>query len=583
VAEKIDGGELKVRIVLDDKPAAKAADRLGENLEKAGERGSMAGEHAGQAWGDSVKHVVEFAAGELLFEGVEKGFEKVVDVAKEAAEAFLDNERDVRKLANSMLLLDTAGDSIQAINIFAHDLQDELENVGKEVGRSGGEMNEVFGDIFQRGGHTIDQTMKLTEAMAQAGRAVPGGPGQLSEAFANIEMGIIRARNPLVQMIAATGLLHGNAKQVAGQMMKMSVDKQMELAEKAVEKMGVRMEALPKTWDEQIGSIKAIIEQFMEDAGGPIVDPLMRGIAVVRDSLLAHSEEIKEAFSAAGDAIGGVLDRFFTDGDDFANYLMKGAEFIKDAADSIKLAGMGWDWFIDELEREIATLQSLMPGAVGKGGLETLSGRAIRKAEELAGGERGMAQVLTPDEIEGVRKSMHDAMMAAGHDEGEFQAQWSQVWDLHNKAFAAGADAAKATAHFDATEFANIWKWAASTHNKGIEKYIASVIVDSEAMKSTLASKGPEIFGAGAQEFIKTLTALGPSGKKAAEEIKKGAGWRPDVFAAPPQVNFFNNTFQIHQDFRQEDPDRVILQMKKDLVAAGTNRYQARTATPMGL
>lgn len=75
-------------------------------------------------------------------------------------------------------------------------------------------------------------------------------------------------------------------------------------------------------------------------------------------------------------------------------------------------------------------------------------------------------------------------------------------------------------------------------------------------------------------EFSAKLREQADIAGKAAETTEKGA----------VPLNVFNGgqTFQIKQDFRDQDPDRIAFIFQRDLAAAAENRLQARTSLPFG-
>jgi hypothetical protein len=579
--------DVRVRIVVDTDAAKKATEELTHEMDKAGEHGSKAAEHAESAWAENVEHIVEFAGGELLAEGVKKMGEELVDLAKEAAEAFIDDQRAVRQLAGTFAMLDDGSDSIESINFGAGQLKNELEEVGIEAGQTAAAITGAFNDILERGGHTIDETMHLTEALSQAGRAVPGGPGQLAEAFSNIEMGIIRARNPLVQMISATGMLHGNAKAVAKEMSKMTVEQQIDLAEKAVGRMSERMKAMPRTWDENITSIKGVIEKFMEEMGRPIVAPIMTAVDMVRGFLVEHGEEIEAVFTHAGDILGDMEQTVLTDLLDNAEQLEEIWANLSTEVTGIgdEFAGMSVDMkdVLDVVQDIQVVLHYTTAIAKAQWEIVLFIVEKVGKVLKAIGEELGL---MTPGPAapSGLsdEESKKRAAFAAESGIDESSRKFEAAYDRHGQAIKAASDAHEAVVHVSASEFTNVWDWARKTHDRSIQQNIAATVAGSEAMRYTLGVKGPEIFGEGVNDFLKALSASGPEGKKAAEELKKA--WFPKgVATGPPTINFNNNTFQIKQDFRDQDPDRVVAVFRRDLVRQSTDRLQARVATPWGL
>ena len=124
---------------------------------------------------------------------------------------------------------------------------------------------------------------------------------------------------------------------------------------------------------------------------------------------------------------------------------------------------------------------------------------------------------------------------------------------------------------------------AMESGNVGAQKYIAGMLADSEQLQlsfiwaSDLTAEG----------FDKLASLVKEQASEFAEDL---TNYRKDTFGAakgavpkraPIQMNG-GQTFKITQDFRDQDPDRVVAVFQADLSAAAEKRLQPRSAGPFG-
>lgn len=113
--------------------------------------------------------------------------------------------------------------------------------------------------------------------------------------------------------------------------------------------------------------------------------------------------------------------------------------------------------------------------------------------------------------------------------------------------------------------------------NAGVEmllksKQLQQALLESGTTVGLSLEKLAEVIGDKSQEFVDKL-------KERAAQDRETSAAKP-----PPTVMQFNGgqTFNIKQDFRDQDPDRVALVFRQDVQRAAENRLQARTALPFG-
>jgi hypothetical protein len=131
----------------------------------------------------------------------------------------------------------------------------------------------------------------------------------------------------------------------------------------------------------------------------------------------------------------------------------------------------------------------------------------------------------------------------------------------------------------DMVDVGGAFEQAAANHNAGAMNYIANMLGGSVAMQEAFLKSGK--MSADAYEQLAGIVE-GKSQEFAERllNLAKGAagGARPHV-----NVNMSGGqTFNIKQDFRDQDPDRVIVTFKNDMGKLATRRLQAHSATPFG-
>lgn len=318
--------ELKIKLIVDVGSQADVAKKLEDTLQGATESAAKSATTAGKAVGESyfgamVKSQIWMAAFHQASHALKESFLAPLDAIQES-------NTQVKQLSGTLAALDRSGMSFLDVKEYATGLKDELEEMAMQVGMLDDTLVNVFDTIIERGGHSVEEASKLTEEFALAGRAISGGPESLANGFNMIEMGVVKARNPLVQMISATGVLEGSAKSVAKQMQAMSIDKQMELAEKAVAKMGAKMKDVPMTFEEMKASMSVFSGNILESAGDPMMKGLTKAMGDFRGMFIGDKgpTELGEKILKAATAFGDVMGRVFDVGEEFIESFIGGAD-----------------------------------------------------------------------------------------------------------------------------------------------------------------------------------------------------------------------------------------------------------------
>lgn len=607
-----EDAQVKVRLVVDSNSEA-AAEKMKKSL--GGVRGAVKAVGAGT-----------IAAGALMANVLAHVAAEAVHLGKEALlapiEAFMESEKQVRALASTFATLSTGGATFEQLTMFASRTKDELEELGMAAGFADDELVAVFNNVIERGGKSVEQAKELTEQMAFAGRAIPGGAVALSEAMEQIEMGVVRAKNPIVGMIAATGMLKGNAKQVAKEMAGMSQKEQMELAEKAIGRMGDKMKNVPMTIGQSLTSLKVMAGNVLETAGEPMTAALSKAVADIRGEFFGNTGEataLTKSLMDGAKAFGGamaqgvsVLGPFVTsfiggitsfseefafiwrevwgEGDGMMKQMKEVAifsgkllgQFIKGAAIALGVAVKG----IQETLKAISTIVGMALKAAGElTDSQALAGAGQRamnfaqqgdaedilvKARKTGGGEKGdlTAQMDQIANITGDKSKL-----------AELKAAFAERENMQFQVDAAQKQAADLTGE-SAAQYLAAFGNAAKSHDDAAMLNIARFLGSNEKMAQAIGKLAPDMIEGGVAGFVDTLKKAGnESMAKVIEGLQK-KGFEKMV---SPTVNqTFTGAITIKQDFKDEDPDRMIVLFKGALADAGVRPTQARGASPFG-
>jgi len=149
--------------------------------------------------------------------------------------------------------------------------------------------------------------------------------------------------------------------------------------------------------------------------------------------------------------------------------------------------------------------------------------------------------------------------------------------ELEKTGGTAGLDVSKPVAMID-----QAFNAAIQSSNAGAQQYIADILVKSKSLQGAFLAAS----GLTAEGFDTLAGLVGDKAKDFAEQLKNVSGLvsaKEAAKPAAPQINFSGGqTFNIKQDFRDQDPDRVAIVFRRDLQTQATRRYQASTGLPFG-
>ena len=174
-------------------------------------------------------------------------------------------------------------------------------------------------------------------------------------------------------------------------------------------------------------------------------------------------------------------------------------------------------------------------------------------------------------EFSRLKKSILDSALAAGENTAALGGMIDAMFNARkaaNESMAAIDEAAKGG---DADAMLQFYNMAEKSHDAKREKYIADLIDKSAAIKGALATSGDTIVGG----MDHLLSLLSPNSREAMQSLmpKTGNGKDPAV----PPISFPGATINIKQDFRDQDPDRIMTIFRKDIGHAAMFGLGAKT------
>jgi hypothetical protein len=641
-----EGHEVHTKFVLDDH-ASHALEHLKESFEGVHERVEKVQEGVSE-FKHELLGVGVGAIGTAL--GLELGglIETVKSAGEEIFHAATGLEEQEKAIRGILMVTDKEGTSLEELSSHAHEINEEFATMGIEIGTSKESLISAFDEMAERTGLATDDVMKLTGSMAEAGRAIPGGIGSLSTGFSNLSAGMIRAKNPIVQLVAATGLLHGNAKAVALQMQKMSPQQAMELGIKAVQRMGEKMKDVPMSFNETLASMTGLREELYETVGTPMLQAIQGPLGQLRDYFMENREEINKWAKSVGHDAG----EWFKQG---AHEIAVGFQYLEAHSAEIKTDIMEAMHFVrSTVEFLIAhkdaivwglraqTAASLAPGVMNAAGTAKAAGTvALGFGSKLAGMSFG-GEAAAGAAAAGIA-ARTAATAAAGGGAAAAATAGAEVGAAGTVAAAGATTAAAALGVFavaaasvGSAVYQGVQLWDVAVTHNGVQleaaarkreaerAAIAGEVEETDLMIKALYNAGQAndayleslretvdvAYGAKRANMdlaeFKKLDAIAQKTKvlqaedtnRSTKDLLFGPGsLRAELAAAnayakthpekkeggeikvPPQLNF-TGPITIHQDFKNDDPERIALIFRKDLAKSALAKTTAATTVP---
>ena len=538
--------EVKAKLIIEHAQAIAALGQVEEGFDKVNDHVDK----TGGGIGDMFKQAMATAVGFQLSSVIDQ-FKSLGSEIFHLGEGFIESasglEEQQKAVRGVLMITDQAGESMGALTEDSRQITDELGKMAIASGATKAAVVEDFTEMATRTGLSTDAVMDLTQSMADAGRAMPGGASALSEGFSNLASGIIRARNPVVQLIAATHELKGNAKQVADQLKNMSPDQAMQLGIAAIEKMGDKMRDVPLSFADIVTSLGDVKDEMTESVGAPMLQALMGPLNTFRSYLVDNQEVVRQWATTIGTDAGEWITEAATDFREGFVYLQDHAEEIKSDAKDIKDALIeGFQFGKEVFETGTEWFKKLSALNTSRAGIASdLQGHQM----DLGSRYNQISSAVGSSSTDGQAEALENAT-AKGETYNEYlDAQEVQIAktgeasrNLSNDLAMLGAKAGESSEEIQLA-MAKIQSLQGDFNSKKENE-------DTDDARRTQAQTMalPNFYSS-------VATAAKPK-----EHVQ-----------VPPNYNFTGN-ITIQQDFKDQDPDRVVVEMKKGLRREATSK-----------
>jgi hypothetical protein len=624
--------EVGVKLVLDDHATA-ALEKIKGGFEKVGERANdVQREMSGM-----LKQAVAVAIGFQF----DRGIESLKELGEGAFEAAAGAAKHQRELAGVLALTDKSGKNFEEASAEAGELREQLEQMGVSAGVSQASMIDAFTTIAERSGKSREAVLELTNQMANASKALPGGIEQMAGAFQQLETGIVRPRNAIVQMIKQTGTMGGSARDIAKGLSAMvqggQVEKATKIAEMAIDKMAKKMKDAPPTFEGLVSSLKDVREQLFETMGKPMLGALIPELTNLKAWMLEHKKDIEEFAKTMGMKVGEWVKAASLKIQEGFKYIQSHAKEIEEAITQGAEMLMQAVRFIIAHKEEIAILygaKTLAPviGGIASGVQAGASAFGAVNAAGAAGGASGMlaaaGAALGPmaaltaaiaalgvaawqgyklyQEVEKDQAADNVARLEMaqrmGGDMQETFENWSAIDKVRQKgiddAIEAGGEVAGDTfaKKFDEALGRSGLMEKKDTLDKEmlagdsdglVEAYNTAIKKNDEASLKyigQLLDKSEDIRFAFSQAGEKLsggvetmLTRVGRSTGETAEDIRLGVKMTAPTPGASKVIANFSGPITLKQDFRDQDPDRVAVVFRREMERSASNVIGSKT------
>lgn len=667
--------EIHTKLVLDDH-ASHAFEHIKEGIH-----------HLNHEFGEATEHLLEFgkeivghAFGHILGLELERGVEGFKEFGEEAIHAAMDAETETRSIAGVLAMHDKFGRSMDQLIGTAEEMHDQFADLAVEAGSSTKAIVDAFTDISERSQASSEENRELLDKMVQAGKTVPGGLSEITMGYQQMEAGMVRAKNPLVGLIVANHLLKGSAREVAKEMMKMTPEKQMEIAQKAIEAAAGKAGNVKLTGSQMLQSLKTMHEVMLEGLGDALLKGFQKPYAFLKQMWEENEAKLGPIWEMVGEAVGKKVE----EGMELAK---EGIDYIKEHGSEIKAdIKEAWDYaksifdFIIGHRKEIMfglgalSLAHVAPTAVGMagsvaGGIGTggsalfgalkflgtadvpkfsLSLDGLRKTTHLTGevidglmtGTAGLSKeataltqtitattkglgamalavgavYLAADQFMKMRAESEDMAStykdnfktiqqlaeegnsdrlkialetekSLGHINDAFaksmqeladQADWR--FDQVKKQADEGLSGVNAGLIDPLEEMATAYRAAGQFHNEAARHYAAQILLASGTTAEAVKTMGGDL-GGSLEDFAKLFEGAGDDIQA---KLKHFMG-KDTELKAPKVTQVFTGDISIHQDFRDENPNRIMAMFRRDLMKSAEHRTTSRLGTAFGL
>jgi hypothetical protein len=406
--------------------------------------------------------------------------------------------------------------------------------------------------------------------------------------------------------------------------------------------MSTKMKNVPLTFNEAIASFKTMREEVFEGIGTPLVRALTGPLGEIRDYFMENREEIQKWAEHAGEDAGRWLKEGFRyleeHGTEIKQYLSDGASAVKEAALALgEVIHFMWDHreeiavaygatkvagVVGGVAKMGGALAGGVAGLAGSGGMASAASSVVGNAGLIGGlvaeaavlgyaindqwtklmHEMGSSMDIEAEKTEALRaanagqtqemETMISVLSQAGAATDDFVASLRQVDALHNEwqrditsvhqgLYGGEIEMDKLSKEGQVSEIER----KTMSADKAANQYAATFAAAHQEIFNTMAATGPEFLKYG-HKLAEQIAQFNPEVAEALE-VKLGAIEKKAARAASAgdlsnlQINNnFHGDIHIQQDFKDTNPDRVILEFKKELSRSALSRTSAATQTP---
>lgn len=125
---------------------------------------------------------------------------------------------------------------------------------------------------------------------------------------------------------------------------------------------------------------------------------------------------------------------------------------------------------------------------------------------------------------------------------------------------------------------------AHKAHNEAVEKYMLTTLNSSKDLKTSFLMAS-EMTAEGFAHLADVASTMGDDFAQLTSQLRsrQERAINEAIVQATPQVNFNGGqVFKIQQNFRDQDPDRIVVSFQRRITQAAVSRVQAVTTTPFG-
>jgi hypothetical protein len=606
-----ESADVKVRLVLSNKPdeMAKAmSDALAAGSVEASKHMNSKGEGMFSlnsnisAMGAKFKAFGAMGSAAMSAIGVAAGVAAGAGIAAITASMFAANSRLEKMKATTFEMIALSGKANMPLGdarTLANAYDAQFRRIAISAGATRDDVQAAFNAVAEgiRGTYrarlTRAQSEAITESMAQAAKVVPGGLSKLTAEYEGMKTGTFSSTGAIVGMVTATKVLKGESTEVARQMARMTDVQRMTVAEEGMRRMAKQAKDIPMGFDGLKNSLAEVYDLASTSIGQPIVNELLPVLTDVKNWFSHNATAIEITANRVGKYIGGFIQGVSKIVGTFYNVFAqdggKVAGWIKDA---FSYAEKAFSWIVENAEPLAKTFKDVFDVIISaiEGAAALLAKAAAASGKRVGGNKQEDADAEMARIIKEAQGGAYEAAFKRGGIHGKTGARetiagadtWASQgmvdqFDTAVKKFhemseqvnkLTGSIGGEGGAQ-SVSQFMSLYEEAKAAHNEGMMNYMQSLVKGNATLAQSFIDKGGEVKTA-LETFAKDV-----GDSNFLDNVRKSIRGDGANKALAPQINFNGNTFNIKQDFRDQDPDRVMMVFERDIRRSSTNRVQS--------